>query len=205
LAQRLRAARYAVMIGTSARLPAHGALVVESVHHIVGQLNQNTRAAALWLGGGSGAATANQVHTWLSGLPLRSRAGPRGLEHEPWLFGTQRLLADRAVDALLWVSLFNAHAGPPQTQLPMVVLGPPAMVAACQRPGNVCIAVASPGIDAPGHVFRTDGAVLMPLTARRATTLPDAAAVLQAITQTIIQATTPAIAQALAQQQAQAA
>jgi formylmethanofuran dehydrogenase subunit B len=185
LAQRLRGARYAVLIGTPARLPAHGALVVESVHHIVGQLNQSTRAAALWLGGGNGAATANQVHTWLSGLPLRSRAGPRGLEHEPWLFGTQRLLADRAVDALVWVSLFNPQARPPAHGLPMLVLGPPALAAACQRPGAVCIAVASPGIDAPGHVFRTDGSVLMPLSARRSGALPSAAQVLLAITQAL--------------------
>jgi formylmethanofuran dehydrogenase subunit B len=193
LAQRLRAARYAVLIGSSARLPAHGALVVESVHHIVGQLNTTTRAAALWLGGGNGAATANQVHTWLSGLPLRSRAGPRGLEHEPWLFATQSLLADRAVDALLWVSLFNPPAGPPATDLPMVVLGPAALAAACQRQAAVFIAVASPGIDTTGHVFRTDGSVLMPLHARRSTKLPNAAEVLRAITQAITQAMTQAI------------
>lgn len=192
LAERLRQARYAVLVGTPARLPAHGALVVEAVHRVVGHLNTKTRAAALWLGGGNGVATANQVHTWLSGVPLRSRAGPRGLEHEPWLFGTSRLLADAAVDAVLWLSLFNPQAHPPAhpmiDSLPLVVLGPPALAVNCQRPGSVFIPVATPGVDAAGHVFRTDGTVLMPLQPwrpRSAQPLPDAADVLHAITQAL--------------------
>ena len=73
LAQALRAARYAVIVGAPGALPAQGALVIEAVHRWVDQLNGHTRAAALWLGGGEGAATANQVFAWLSGLPLRSR------------------------------------------------------------------------------------------------------------------------------------
>ncbi len=184
LAQTLRAAKYAVLIGTPARLPAHGGLLVERVHSLVNQLNRDTRAAALWIGGGNGAATANQVFTWLSGLPLRSRAGPRGLEHEPLAFGAARLLDDGAADALLWVSSFDADPGsnaPPQTDLPLIVLGPPTLAATCSRPGSVFIAVATPGVDATGHVFRTDGTVLMPLRALRASTLPSVASVAQGI------------------------
>jgi formylmethanofuran dehydrogenase subunit B len=170
LAQNLLAAKYAVLIGTPARFPAHGALLVERVHSIVNQLNRDTRAAALWIGGGHGAATANQVFTWLSGLPLRSRVGPRGLEHEPLAFGAARLLDGHAVDALLWVSSFDADPAsnaPPQTDLPMIVLGPPALAATCRRAGSVFIAVATPGVHDGGHVFRTDGTVLMPLHALR--------------------------------------
>ena len=181
LADRLRAARYAVLVGAPARLPSQGALIVEAVHQIVGSLNRSTRAAALWIGGGNGAATVNQVFAWLSGLPLRSRAGPRGLEHEPMLFDAARLLADGAVDALLWVSSFDADAVPPPNRLPMVVLGHPALAGACRRSGvpTVFIAVATPGIGSAGHLFRTDGTVLMPLTAvyrDRLPTLADAVA-----------------------------
>ena len=167
LAARLRAARYAVLVGAPARLPAQGALIVEAVHQVVGSLNRGTRAAALWIGGGNGAATVNQVFAWLSGLPLRSRAGPRGLEHEPLLFDATRLLADAAVDSLLWVSSFDAEAVPPPNRLPMVVLGHPALAAAAfdKRTGfpTVFIPVATPGIGSAGHLFRTDGTVLMPL------------------------------------------
>jgi formylmethanofuran dehydrogenase subunit B len=183
LAQRLRGARYAVLIGAAQRLPVHGALLVEAVHRIVGELNRSTRAAALWIGGGDGAATVNQVFTWLSGLPLRCRAGPHGLEHEPFTFDADRLLADGAVDSLLWVSSFAAEAAPPANNLPMVVLAHPALAPACRRPGlaTVFIPVSTPGIGSRGHLFRTDGTVLMPLTAARPDTLPTVAEVAQRI------------------------
>jgi len=185
LAGRLRNARYGVLVGAPSRLPAQGALIVEAVHQIVGHLNRSTRAAALWVGGGNGVATANQVFTWLSGLPLRSRAGPRGLEHEPLRFGTTRLLDDGAVDALLWVSSFDADAAPPATDLPMVVLGHPAQAERCRRAGAVFIAVSTPGIGSPGHVFRTDGTVLMPLHAVRADGLPTVADVAKRLLQAL--------------------
>jgi len=184
LAARLRAARYAVLIGTPPSLPPQGSLIIETVHAIVNQLNRDTRAAALWVGGGNGAATANQVFTWLSGLPLRSRAGPRGLEHEPLVYGAQSLLDDNAVDALLWVSSFDAGAASSavaKTELPMVVLGPPALAAACRRPGAVFIPVATPGVGSAGHVFRTDGTVLMPLRALYEDRWPTVASVAQRI------------------------
>lgn len=177
LAQRLRAARYAVLVGAPARLPAQGALIVEAVHRVVNSLNRTTRAAALWIGGGNGAATVNQVFAWLSGLPLRSRVGPAGLEHEPLAFDAARLLADGAVDALLWVASFDAEALPPPNRLPMVVLGHPALAAGLQRPGlsTVFIPVSTPGIGSAGHLFRTDGTVLMPLHAIYGDRLPTVA------------------------------
>jgi formylmethanofuran dehydrogenase subunit B len=164
----LHSARYAVLIGTPAALPTHGALVVEAVHRIANQLNQHTRAAALWIGGHNGASTVNQVFTWLSGLPLRSRAGPLGLEHEPHAFDSQRLLQDGAVDSLLWVSSWDATSIPPEfiwrdNTLPLIVIGHPTLAHCAQRPGSVFIPVATPGVDSAGHLFRTDGSLLLPL------------------------------------------
>lgn len=184
LARHLRAARYGVLVGTPARLPAHGALLVEAVHRIVGSLNRTTRAAALWIGGGDGAATVNQVFAWLSGLPLRSRAGPLGLEHEPLLYDAARLLADGAVDSLVWVSSFDGESAPPDNALPMVVLGHPALAARTgHRAGSptVFIPVATPGIGSDGHLFRTDGTVLMPLRAIYRDSLPTMADALDRI------------------------
>ncbi len=179
LAQRLREARYAVISGSTAKLPEQGALIVETLYRTINELNRSTRAAALWIGGGNGVATANQVFAWLSGLPLRSRAGPRGLEHEPLRYGSLRLIAQGAVDALLWVASFDAEAVPPDNRLPMVVLGHPALAERCRRAGCVFIAVSTPGIGCAGHVFRTDGTVLMPLRAARPDALPTVAAVAQ--------------------------
>ncbi len=185
LAERLHAARYAVLVGAPLRLPAQGALIVEVMHRIVGELNRKTRAAALWIGGGNGVATANQVFAWLSGVPMRSRAGPRGLEHEPLRFGTTRLLAQGAVDALLWVASFDAESSPPDTTLPTVVLGHPALAARCTKPGTVFIPVSTPGIGSAGHVFRTDGTVLMPLHAVRSDGLPTVAEVARRLLQAL--------------------
>lgn len=181
LAARLGAARYAVFVGAPAALPAPAALAIETVHRMVHKLNHATRAAALWVGGGQGASTANQVFAWLGGLPLRSRAGPHGLEHDPQAFATARLVADRAADLLLWVSAFDGTARPPATDLPLVALAQPAQAAALARPGAVVIPVGTPGIGHAGHLFRTDGTVMLPLFALRNDGLPSVAAVARAL------------------------
>lgn len=181
LAERLKAARYAVIVYEPARLPAHGALAVEMLNRVVATLNRKTRAAALPLGGSDGAATANQVYAWLSGMPLRSRAGPAGLEHEPFVYGSARLLGDRAVDALLWISSFEGQA-PPVVNVPLIVLGPPHV----ERSGAaVYIPVATPGLTADGHLFRADGTVLMPLHAAHADGLSGVAEVVQRLTEAL--------------------
>ena len=186
LAQRLRAARYAVVVGETSRLPVHGALIIETVNRIVGTLNIDTRAGAMWLGGGNGAGTVNQVFSWLSGLPLRSRAGPLGLEHEPVCFDAARLLNDAAVDSLLWVSSFDASSTPPApgltANLPLIVLGHPALASSAARPGAVFIPVSTPGIGSAGHLFRADGGAVLPITPLYADTLPTLAEVLDRVT-----------------------
>ena len=186
LATRLRSARYAVLVYEPGRLPAHGALIIEAIQRIVATLNRSTRAAALALGGDDGAATVNQVFAWLSGLPLRSRAGPAGLEHEPLCFDAERLLADYAVDTLLWVSSFGQEPAPPPTKLPCIVLGHPRMKDA--NPASreqVFIPVSTPGIGSGGHLFRTDGSVLLPLRPLYDDRLPSVSEVVRRLTQAV--------------------
>jgi formylmethanofuran dehydrogenase subunit B len=137
------------------------------------------------LGGSDGASTVNAVFTWLSGLPLRTRAAPSGLEHEPLRFDATRLLADRAVDALLWIASFGTEPAPPIVDLPRIVLGHPSFAAAVQGSATVFIPVATPGIGSAGHLFRTDGSVLMPLRALRDDGLPTVAEVLRRLTQAL--------------------
>ncbi len=185
LAAQLHAARYAVLAYEAAQLPAQGALIVEALNRIVSTLNQRTRAATLPLGGGDGASTVNAVFTWLSGLPLRTRAAPLGLEHEPLRFDATRLLAERSVDALLWIASFGTEPAPPSVDLPRIVLGHPSFAAAVQGSGSVFIPVSTPGIGSPGHLFRTDGSVLMPLRALRDDGLPTVADVLGRLTRAL--------------------
>ena len=177
LAEQLRAARYAVLVWEPAQLGPHAALLIERLQGLIGLLNQTTRAAGLPMGGGEGAATCQQVFAWLSGLPLRSRVTPRGIEHEPLRFDAPSLLERGAVDALLWVSAFGG-AAPPATTLPRIVLAPALALGALGDESNtIVLPVAVPGVDTAGHLFRTDGVVLMPLHALRDTAVPTVAEV----------------------------
>jgi formylmethanofuran dehydrogenase subunit B len=186
LAAALQASSYAVLVWEGARLPAEGALLVEALNRIVGTLNHRTRAATFGLGGSDGGHSVNQTLAWLSGLPSRTRVSVQGLQHEPRLFDTARLLADAAVDGVLWISSFDAARLPPAAALPRLVLGPPAMAARLREAGEladtVFVAVATPGLHADGHLFRIDGPVVLPLQpASRDGGLPGVAAVLDAL------------------------
>ncbi|MCX8003536.1 MAG: formylmethanofuran dehydrogenase [Burkholderiaceae bacterium] len=173
LAAALQAARYAVIVWEPAVLPGpQPALLVESINALLKTLNQRTRAGGLALAGDDGAATVNQTVTWLSGLPLRSGVLARGLVHEPHRFGTASLLAQGAVDALLWVAGFLPVPPPPADGVPTVLLGHPALASA---PAQVFVPVATAGIGADGHLFRLDGAVVQRLRAVRDEGLPGVA------------------------------
>jgi formylmethanofuran dehydrogenase subunit B len=140
------------------------------LHGIVMALNRDTRAASFSLGGSDGAATAQQVFAWLCGLPLRTRFGPEGLDHAPLRLAGDRLLADGAIDGLLWAWSFSPARLPPPARVPRIVLGPAGMGPRLREAGAgqdcVFLPVATPGLDATGHLFRADG-VVVPVTAAR--------------------------------------
>ncbi len=180
LAAELRASPYVCFVWEAGVLPRHGELAAGAVQSIVATLNQTTRAGSVALAGGDGAATAQQVHTWLTGLPLRTRLAsePGGrIDHDPIEHGANRLLADQGCDALLWVSSITALAPPAAAaDLPTIVLGPPALapVDGATTP-EVFIPVTSPGLHHVGHLFRSDGIIAMPMQAPLSSTLPDVA------------------------------
>jgi formylmethanofuran dehydrogenase subunit B len=177
LAAALRASPYVCFVWEAGVLPRHGELAAAAVQSLVATLNQTTRAGSVALAGGDGAATARQVHTWLTGLPLRTRLAsePGGrIEHDPIEQGANRLLADHGCDALLWVSSITA-LGPPAAAAgrPTIVLGPPALAPADGAAApEVFIPVASPGLHHAGHLFRSDGIIAMPMQAPLGSTLP---------------------------------
>lgn len=188
LASQLRAARYAVLVWEPGQLGPQAALLIERLQQLIGLLNAKGRAAGFPLGGGDGAATVNQVFTWLSGLPLRSRLGPLGLEHEPLRFDAATLLAHGEVDALLWVSSYRAAEVPALAQGWRIVLGLPALA---QQLGDesrtIFIPVATPGVHTGGHLCRADGVVMLPLHAAMKTDLPLLGDVIRQIQQALPQ------------------
>jgi formylmethanofuran dehydrogenase subunit B len=96
-------------------------------------------------------------------------------------YRTERLLAAREIDALLWVASFQPEPLPRglADNVPVIVLGHPEMrsLLGARAASTVFIPVATPGVDSGGHLFRIDGSVVAPLTATRATELPTVAAI----------------------------
>lgn len=192
LAARLRGAQYAALVITPSVVTEtygeHAALLLESISHLAKTLNRTTRAGVLSLGGDDGGNTVNYALTWLSGLPLRTAIQPRGLDHDPHRYDTARLLPDRAVDAVLWVSSFTSDLAPPDTDLPLVVLGHPALAATMRTRHGVFLPVSTPGIGSSGHLFRTDGGVVLPLTPARPDNLPTVAMLARQLLQRLTEA-----------------
>ncbi|WP_287189193.1 formylmethanofuran dehydrogenase [Paraburkholderia sp.] len=187
LIDEIHAARYTVFVYEPEALPGpHAALLIEALNRIIKAVNRTARAGGLPLGGADGALSASQTFTWLSGFPLRTRIAMPGrlaeapLDYDPTRYRTDTLLARHEVDALLWVSSFGPQPLPDtlDPDVPAIVLGHAAMAAtaasaaAARRGPTVFIPVATPGIDIGGHLFRTDGTVVAPLSAARHAGLP---------------------------------
>jgi formylmethanofuran dehydrogenase subunit B len=188
LIERIATARYTVFVYEPAALPGpHAALLIEALNRIIKAINRTTRAGGLPLGGDDGALSVNQTLTWLSGFPLRTRvakparaAGEPPLDHDPYRYRTDDLLAGRDIDALLWIASFGPQPLPAALapDVPAIVLGHPALARSVgsHSGATVFIPVATPGIDSGGHLFRVDGTVVVPLRAARKVALPTVAA-----------------------------
>ncbi len=184
LAGLLQASRYGVVTWAAGELAfAHAELTVQALVELVRDLNQTTRAAALPLAGTLGDITVNQVCTWQTGYPLRSGRQQDRLRYEPHLYRHQDVLARDQCDLLLWVQALPAAnpTPPPVTVRPTVVLGYPGMPLA-QRP-DVFIPVGLPGLDHPGHWYRTDAVCPLPLGQVRNLGLPSVAQVIRMLSE----------------------
>ncbi len=181
--ERLKAARYSVVAWAAGQLDfPHAELTVQQVCKAVVALNKETRCAGLPLGGQDGDRTASQVSAWITGYPTRVSFARGFPEYDPYHNGTDRLLASGEADVLVWVSSLSANP-PPLAEVPTVVIGRSGM--SFEREPDVFIPVGVPGIDFAGHMYRCDNVVALPLYALRASGLPHAAAVLQAIEQAL--------------------
>lgn len=180
LAARLKTARYAVIVWAAGQLGfPHADIAIEALAGLIEELNRVTRCAGLPLAGRDGDVSANQVATWQTGFPLPLSFARGYPEHDPYRFAGRRLLERGRVDALLWISAFDATQVPPGAPVPTVALGRPGM--RLSSPAEAHIPVATPGRDHAGQIFRCDGVVALPLRALRATDLPSVAQVLGAI------------------------
>ena len=179
LAEKLKAAKYSVVTWISTDLNiAHAELTVQNITELVIKLNAKTRSSGLPLGGSEGDYSVNQASTWTSGYPTRNRFARKHPEYDPYLFSTEKLLADDQADVLLWISSFNPDKTAPACKAPRIVIGHANMEA---KDADVFIPVGSPGIDHKGTMFRIDSSVSLPLSQLRSSQLPSLSEVMAAI------------------------
>ena len=180
LAQRMQNARYGVLAWAAADLDfPHAELAIEAMVACVGALNERTRFSSLPLAGNEGDVTANQVCLWQTGFPVRTSFAGGLIDHDADRYALEALLAHDEVDALVWISSFDAALAPPPSRVPTIVLGRSGMSAA-PAPA-VQIDVATPGFDQAGHFFRSDAVVTVRLQRIAQTPLPGVADVLDRI------------------------
>ena len=89
------------------------------------------------------------------------------------------LLANKESDLLVWVASYTPDLSPPDTDVPMVVLGTPGLKLA--KAPAVFIPVGTPGVDHSGLIVRCDNVVSLPLRNLGRSALPRAADVLAQI------------------------
>jgi formylmethanofuran dehydrogenase subunit B len=162
LASAMRQATYGVIAWAASDFDfPHGELAIQTLAELIKDLNKAKRFAGFPLGGSDGDFSSNGVQTWQTGLPMRSRFGKQGIDYDPYRYATETMLSANEVDALLWISSFDAARLPPATRLPQIVFGPPSM--AFTHEPDVFIPVGTPGIHHTGHFVRADKVVIMRL------------------------------------------
>ena len=178
LAERLLKARYAVVAWAASALAGpHADLTVERLVRLVRDVNRHTRCAGLPLVGHDNVVGANQVCAWQFGVPLRTSLAGGVPVHDPYRFNWERFV--EVADLVLWISSFRPEIPSFPAGKPVVALAPPGTVFPDEP--AVFIPVGAPGIDHPGHVFRSDTVVALRVRGLIDRGLPDVATVLKAI------------------------
>lgn len=179
IAERLRAARYGVIVWDVSSFPAGQAdLAVEIIARVLRWLNQLTRCVGLPLGGSENGIGAMQAMLWQTGWPTRIAFGSGAPVHDPWACDGARLLMAGEVDALLWGAAL-APDPPPPMRMPIIALVADDVV--LSEPAAVEIRVGVPAIDHSGTIVRSDTVIALPLSAARPSDRPSIASAAAAI------------------------
>ena len=180
LVERCKNATYGVMVWAPPSLAFPNAdLTVQAVSEYVKDMNAHSRFAGLSLGGNEGAVSAGAVCAWQSGYPLRVSFASGKPHYDTERYAMSRLLANKESDLLVWIASYTPDLSPPDSDVPMVVLGTPGLKLTKQP--AVFIPVGTPGADHAGLIVRCDNVVSLPLKNLGRSTLPRAADVLAQI------------------------
>lgn len=147
LAERLRAAAFPVFVYSPLDLDEP---VLHTVLSMVRHLCLTTRAATLPLATPGNGDGVNLCSVWTCGLPVRTRFLAGLPQHDPWLYGTERLIDSGEADALLWVDALETQGAKPPRGVPTVLL---AGNKPRKRAADIVIEVASAGRDHDAELY----------------------------------------------------
>ncbi len=167
LLEKLTSAQYAVIVWSASALKIpHAELMIQSIVQLINKLNEKSRAAGLPLNSGDGDSSVNNVSTWLTGYPTRSRFNHGIPEYDTFRFAAKQQLQE--CDSLLWISTFNPYPAP-DCKAPTIVIGHPGT--RFDRMPGVFIPAGIPGVDHSGLMFRMDSSITLPLKKLRDSSL----------------------------------
>lgn len=177
LVERCKNATYGVMVWAPPSLSFPNAdLTVQAASEFIKDINQHSRFAGLSLGGNEGAVSAGAVCAWQSGFPLRVSFASGKPDYDTERYAMARLIAEKESDLLVWIASYTPDLSPPDSDIPMIVLGTPGLK--LTRQPHVFIPVGTPGADHSGLIVRCDNVVSLPLKNLGRSNLPSAASVL---------------------------
>ena len=171
---------YGVMVWAPPSLAFPNAdLTVQAAAEFIKDINLTSRFAGLSLGGNEGAVSAGAVCAWQSGYPLRVSFASGKPDYDTERYAMARLLANKESDLLVWIASYTPDLSPPDTDVPMIVLGTPGLK--LTRTPAVMIPIGTPGADHAGLIVRCDNVVSLPLRNLGRSNLPRAAGILAQI------------------------
>jgi formylmethanofuran dehydrogenase subunit B len=177
LAAAIRAASYRLLVWSIGTLPEPTLLALHAAA-LTRELNADGRAIGLPLAAAPGAVTARQLLLWQAGVPDPVSYADGAPDHDPQRWSAERLLEEGAADLFVWIDAFGTRP-PPVTTVPTVLVSRPG--SPVPDTAEVKFPVATPGLDHPGDLYRTDPVVALRSRSLRRTALPTVAAVLAAI------------------------
>ena len=184
LAEKMKTAKYGVIVWSAAELNIpHAELTIQNFCELVKYLTRFTRFAGFSLGGDDGATSANSVCAWQSGYPLRVNFNKGYPEYDAQRNSTHKLLKNKEVDSLLWISSFSSKVNSPCASIPTIVLGTPETKLKFKP--DIFIPVSTPGVDHSGQLIRADSVVSLPLKKLRTSSYANVSSILKQVIERI--------------------
>ena len=137
--------------------------IIHKVSDYVVAINEKTRAGCLCLAGNDGDVSAIQTLGWMTGFPSRIKFTGNYFEYDKDTNNARHLISLNSCDLVLHINVISEKKLILNKKHKNIVIG--RLSTKFNIDPDVFIPCGVPGIDYPGHVFRTDNVVSLPLTA----------------------------------------